>query len=53
MKNEQELLDPSELHILSEQECELISVFRVLNKTQRKEIFKLVFTTALNDERIK
>jgi hypothetical protein len=48
MKNNQNFLDPSRQHTLSEQECELISFFRTLSSIQRQEIFKAVFSIAIN-----
>jgi len=49
---EYDFLDANEKHTLTEAECELISFYRFLNEEQRKMLFKVAFTMALNDERV-
>lgn len=40
-----DFLDFTKEHKLSEMECELITMFRVLNKTQQQVVFKMLFDT--------
>ena len=47
MNKNQEWLDPSEKHALSEQECNMISLFRTFGNSQREAIFKALFLTAM------
>lgn len=42
----EDFLNPEELHKLSEQECELISVYRALTDYQRKVAFESMFNMA-------
>jgi len=52
MENQYDFLDPSEKHTLSSAECELVTFFRFFNEDQRKLLFKLAWTMALNDKRV-
>ncbi|MBP0957494.1 MAG: hypothetical protein J5997_09020 [Oscillospiraceae bacterium] len=38
-----DFLDPSIEHKLTEMECELITMYRVLNPTEQKAYFKMLF----------
>jgi len=49
MKNKNDILDHTEKHKLTVAECELISFFRILPKERQQTIFKIIFTSALNN----
>jgi hypothetical protein len=51
MKSKHDFLDPTQPHILTEQECELVTFFRAFTKTQRQALIRVIFTVALNDKR--
>lgn len=42
-----DFLDYTKEHKLSEMECELITMYRTLNKTQQQIVFKMLFDTVL------
>lgn len=39
-----DFLDFTKEHRLSEMECEIITMFRILSKTQQQIVFKMLFT---------
>ena len=49
MAKKQAYLDQTQKHTLTEQECELISIFRLFSKSKRETIFKMLFFTALGN----
>ena len=50
-KEKQEWLDPEQSHILTEQECQLLSLFRTLNEAKRQAIFNGLFMAAIYDKK--
>ena len=49
MNKRQNYLDPDKQHTLTEQECNLIGIFRAFSKTKRDAIFKIMFFAAMDD----
>jgi len=45
-------LNPEHLHKLTEQECMVLTYFRMFTKPQKEAIYKSLFFAALHDERI-
>jgi hypothetical protein len=52
MSKKYEFLDPEQSHLLSEQECNLVGLFRFFNETKRKAIFEMLFSAAMEDRKI-
>ena len=52
MKDKHDFLDPMVQHTLTEQECELLTFFRLFTKTQRQALVRVLFTIALDDKRL-
>ena len=50
MSKKNEFLDFTQQHVLTEQECELISFFRTLSKTKRQAVMQALFSVLLNGQ---
>jgi len=48
MYNKGDFLNPDEQHKLTQQECDLISIYRVLNESQKESIFRTLFMYAMH-----
>lgn len=42
-------LDPSQMHLLTEQECELITFYRSMSKTKQQTFLHLLFSMLKNE----
>lgn len=51
-KRDQEFLDPNQQHTLTEQECELVGMFRIMRPVQRQAVVKLIFDALVDDARL-
>jgi len=52
VENQDDFLDFTKKHTLTELECELISFFRLFDETTQKALLKVFFEMALDDEEI-
>lgn len=51
MAKKNEFLDPSEKHTLTEQECNLISFYRIFSKTKKDILFRQFYELAMIDKK--
>jgi len=52
MDDKFDFLNPEHEHILTEQECELLTLFRAFTKFQRKSILNVIYSFAFQDKRL-
>ena len=52
MGNKHNFLDFTHLHLLTELECELVTFFRAFAQPQKQEIMQMLFSMAMNDEKL-
>ena len=52
MDNKHDFLDFTQRHKLTELECELVTFFRAFTQPQKREIMQMLFSMAINDERL-